>query len=299
MLNKEKGFTLIEIIIVIAIISIITVISIVSWRSFSDVTNLGNTAKMIEIKIKLAKSYSLSALNDTNYGVHLKSDSVTIFSGSTYIDGDSANQVFALTDGVEIYGGAVGSDIIFSRLTGTTDDAGNIDIRVINDNSKTKIITINSQGQTGTDIFGASGVPAIVEDTTNNINARHIHFDLGGWSIQDYDTLRLEWTGAGVTVPFTKDIIMASYFNGDKSSFDWQGMETVDSASQSLRVHTISLDSLTTLLCIIRDRMKNNESLNIYFLQSGTPRKIVNYTENGGTVTVTPNLVYVNEMLPQ
>lgn len=297
MLNKKKekifissGFTLVEIIIVIAIMSIIAAISIVSWRSFSDATALGNTAKLIETKIKLAKSNSLSAINDVNYGVHLEAESVTIFpADSAYVFGDPDNQVSVLTDGIEIYDGA-GDDIIFSRLTGTTADFGNIGIRVINNTSKTKTITINSQGQTGTDNFGISGVSAIVEDETNIINARHIHFNLSVWSIQSKPpvTNLIFRKGDGTLV---QDIDTISYFNA--GIFDWQGSVTVDSEAQTLRIHTLDTDGAT--LCIIRDRMQNNKSIKISFVYSGSEKEIVAYTEEvAGTVIVSPNYTFVN-----
>ncbi|MBU4141829.1 prepilin-type N-terminal cleavage/methylation domain-containing protein [Patescibacteria group bacterium] len=290
MLNKEKGFTLIEIIIVIAIISIITVISIVSWRSFSDATALGNTAKMIETKIKLAKSYSLSALNDVNYGVHLEAANVTIFPANVaYNPVGLNNQVFALTDGVEIYSGA-GNNIVFSRLTGVTDDAGAIGIRIIKRPSKTKTISINAQGQTGTDSFEASSIPPIVEDTANNINARHIHFNLSAWSIQSNPPITdlIFRKGDGTLI---ESINTASFFNA--GIFDWQGSVTVDAVAQNLRIHT--LDTNGTTLCVIRDRMQNSKTIKISFIDSGITKEIVTYTENvDGTVTVSPNYSFVD-----
>ncbi|MFH0923330.1 MAG: prepilin-type N-terminal cleavage/methylation domain-containing protein [Candidatus Falkowbacteria bacterium] len=290
MLNKEKGFTLIEIIIVIAIISIITVISMASWQSFSDAANLGNTAKMIETKIKLAKSYSLSALNDVNYGVHLEAANVTIFPANVaYNPVGLNNQVFALTDGVEIYSGA-GNNIVFSRLTGVTDDAGAIGIRIIKRPSKTKTIFINAQGQTGTDSFEASSIPPIVEDTANNINARHIHFNLSAWSIQSNPPITdlIFRKGDGTLI---ESINTASFFNA--GIFDWQGSVTVDAVAQNLRIHT--LDTNGTTLCVIRDRMQNSKTIKISFIDSGITKEIVTYTENvDGAVTVSPNYSFVD-----
>jgi prepilin-type N-terminal cleavage/methylation domain-containing protein len=297
--RQNKGFTLIEVLIAVSIITISAIMVIPSWKSFSDNINISNTAKAIDSKVNLAKSYSVSSLNNANYGVRFETGKITLFKVNPY----AVIEEYNLPATMEIYdislnGG--GADVAFSRLTGTTDNYGSVKIRRIADASRWKQIFINSQGQTGADIFGSSAGAPKKEDPAHNINARHIHFVLSAWSIQNYDTLRLEWTGAGVTAPFTKDVVMASYFNADKSSFDWQGTETVDSASQTLRIHTLSLDAGTTSLCIMRDRTQNNKSLNIYFLQSGTPRKIVNYTESGGTVNVTRDPVYVNDpILPQ
>ncbi len=280
--NKQKefisgGFTLLEVLIVIAIISIVAVISIVSWQSFSDAANLGNTAKMIETKIKLAKNYSLNALDDVNYGVHLEAGNVTIFpADAAYIFGDSDNQVFNLTDGVEIYDGA-GNDIIFSRLTGVTDDAGTIGIRIIKRPSKTKIISINAQGQTGTDVFEASSVSPIV-------NARHVHFNLG-WNIENATFLHLTWIDNATSVPIvTNNIDTASYFNVGKTEFDWSGTTLVSGISQPIRIHSWLDGSGYTVLCVTRDATENEE-LNIYFTD-GIDKDIATYEKIDATGAV-------------
>lgn len=288
--QKWRGFTLVEVLAVVAIISIITAISFSSWQSFSDATNLGNTAKMIETKIKLAKSYSLSAANDVNYGIHMEAGSVTIFpADAAYIPGDPGNKVFTLIDGVEIYEGA-GNDIVFSRLTGVTADSGAIGIRIINNPSKTKIITVNSQGQTGADIFQASLRAPILEDPDNGINSRHIHFNLSAWSIQNAAAtteLIMEWSGVA---PVVENINTAAFFNA--GIFDWQGTVAVDGAGQKLRVHT--LDAGGSVLCVMRDRMQNSKTLKISFIDNGIMKEIATYTEEiDGSISVSPNYTFV------
>jgi prepilin-type N-terminal cleavage/methylation domain-containing protein len=306
--KKEKqkrflpaGFTVIEIVLVIAIMSILAVVSIVSWRSFSQATALSNTAKVIETKIKLAKNYSLSAVNDLNYGVHLEAASVTIFpADAAYVLDDPDNQVYVLTDGVEIYDGAgidigIGDDIIFSRLTGSTINTGAIGVRMISDTSKIKIITVNSQGQTGTNNFVVSPHSPILEGADSNgnvMNSRHIHFNLSAWSIQNSSSVTdLIFRKADNTIIGTA-IATGPFFNA--GIFDWQGSIVVDGMAQKLRIHTLDINGTT--LCIIRDRMQNNKTIKIDFVDGGVQKEIVAYTEEiGGTVTVSPNYVYVNE----
>jgi prepilin-type N-terminal cleavage/methylation domain-containing protein len=306
--KKEKqkrfartGFTLIEIVLVVAIMSIIATVSVISWRSFSQAITLSNTAKLVETKIKLAKNYSLNALNDVNYGVHLEADSVTIFPADTaYVFGDPDNQVSVLTDGVEFYDGAgidigIGDDIIFNRLTGSTVNIGAIGVRLINDTSKSKIIVINSQGQSGTNSFVASLHPPILEGVDSNgnvMNSRHIHFNLSAWSIQDSSSVTdLIFLKADNSIIGTA-IAVGPYFNA--GIFDWQGSVVVDGVAQKLRIHT--LDTNGTTLCVIRDRMQNNKTIKIDFMDGGVQKEIVAYTEEiGGTVTVSPNYVYVND----
>lgn len=277
--NNLKGFTLIEVLVVFAIISIISAMSILSWQSFSDSVALGNSAKMIETKIKLAKNYSLSALNDTSYGVYLKSDSVTIFPGIAYIDGNPLNQVFTLTDGVEIYDG-VGNSILFSRLTGVTADFGTIGVRIINRPTKVKTISINAQGQTGTDSFETSSVSPIS-------NARHVHFDLG-WDIRNITALHLAWEDNMTGTPIISTDInnAATYFNVGQTVFDWSGITFVNSVSQPIRIHSWLVGG-NSVLCVMRDQTEN-EKLKISFTD-GITKEIGTYTINDvtGEVSVT------------
>lgn len=281
--EKQKGFTLIEVLLVAAILGIIAVVAMASWASFSDSTALGNNAKMIEAKIKLAKSYSLSALNDKNYGVHLDAGSLTIFpADAPYNPLGADNQASPLTDGVEIYDG-VGNDIVFARLTGATANSGTIGIRIIAKPEKTKTITINSQGQTGIDVFATSPVSPITD-------SRHIHFRLSAWNIQSKPPVTaLIFRKADGTLIESFDT--ASYFVD--GVFDWRDSILIDDTAQRLRVHTLNTDG--AVLCIKRDRMWNNKTVKISFMDNGIEKEIVVYTENAdGTVTVTPNFAFVN-----
>lgn len=307
-MKKEKqkgfvsmGFSLLEVVIVIAIISTITAVSLLSWQSFSDAANLGNAAKMIEAKIKLAKSYSLSALNDTNYGVRFEADKVALFNAGTSAD----IEFYKLSDGVEIYDIAIfggGSDalcnngimdagetgidcgggclpcfsLVFNRLTGIS-NGGTFGIRIINRPSKTKTISINAQGQTGTDSFEASSVSPIV-------NARHIHFNLG-WNIENATVLHLAWIDNVTSAPIvTNNIDTASYFNVGKTEFDWSGATLVSGVSQPIRIHSWLDGSGYTVLCVTRDATENEE-LNIYFTD-GIDKDIATYEKIDATGAV-------------
>lgn len=313
--EKQKGFTLIEVLLVIAIMSIIVTVSLSSWQSFSDSTNLGDTAKMIETKIKLAKSYSLSALNDANYGIRFEADRITLFDAVTSTD---IVPSYDLTDGVEIYeiglsgaggggtcnnnsikdNGEIGVDcggggclacsteVIFSRLTGVG-NSGTVGIRVKRDTSKTKTITINSQGQTGTDTFGVSTISPIN-------NARHVHYNLN-WNIKNATVLTLAWTDSLGNPLATNSVTpIASYFNATQSMFDWTGTTLVKvGVSQKIRIHSW-VDGLdNTILCVMRDQTET-DTLKISF----NAAVIATYTNNSGTITVTPGLT-VNSMALQ
>jgi len=284
--NKNKnGFTLMEVLIAISIFAIILSIAITISKSFSNTVDLDNSAKVIGTNIKLAKTRSISALNDTNYGVHFESDQIIVFEGDVFVSGDSANKIINLSDEVEIFdidlaGGVDIVDSVFNRLTGTTDNYGTVKIRLIKKPSEIKQVVINQEGQVDYVLFQTSSASPIT-------NARHVHYDLG-WNIENHETLRLEWTGGFGTI--INDIDTAAYFNG--SEFDWFGTTDVDGSNQSLRVHGW-LDGGTTILCIIRDQTEEH-ILNVYFYDGATEKKITTYTAGaGGTVSVTPNSFYV------
>lgn len=283
--NKKNGFTLVEIVVAMAIFAIIISIAIVTGRSFSDTVNLSNSEKIIGTNLKVAKTRSINALNDTNYGVHFESDYIIIFAGSTFNVSDSTNEIVDLPDDVEIYNISLaegGSDLVFSRLTGTTNNFGTVEIRNTKNLSETRQIVINQEGQIDHRAFQTSLASPIV-------NARHIHYDLG-WNIEDSTTLRLEWVG--IT---TNDTDATTYFNADKSVFDWYGTTMVDGAPQTLRIHGWLDGSNNTILCIIRDQTEN-DILNVYFIDGATTKKITTYENISGTVDVTPDAFYGGAM---
>lgn len=289
--NKNKnGFTLMEVLIAISIFMIILSIAITVSRSFSNTVDLDNAAKVIGTNIKLAKTRSISALNDTNYGVHFESDRIIVFEGDVFISGDPANKIVNLSDSVEIFFDNVnlagnptasGYNIVFSRLTGVTDNFGTVEIRLVKKPLEIKKIVINQEGQVDYVLFQTSSASPIT-------NARHVHYDLW-WSIENHETLRLEWTNSFGTI--INDIDTATYFNG--SEFDWYGTTTVDGSEQSLRVHGW-LDGGTTMLCIIRDQTEEH-TLNVYFYDGATEKRIVTYdAETDGTVSVDSDPFYVS-----
>lgn len=294
MFQNENGFTLLEILIAIGIFAIMLSIAVVVTMSFSDTVNLDNSGKIIGTNVKLAKTRSIGALNNTNYGVHFESDRVIVFAGDDFVSGDLTNKVTDLPDDVEIFFDNIdlaenptesGYNVVFSRLTGVTDNYGTVEIRLISNPSEVKQIVINREGQVGYVSFQTSSGSPIT-------NARHVHYNLG-WNIENSTILRLEQVDS-FGVPTTNDVDATAYFNADKSEFDWSG-EAVSESSQTLRVHGWLDTDNNTVLCIIRDQTES-DTLNIYFVDGGITKKITTYVNTGGIVEVTPDLTYGGAM---
>lgn len=280
---KPEGFSLIEILIGVAILFLIAFLAIASFTTFRQQVEIDSSSQNILSILRLARSKTLASESEDNYGVHFQSDKYVLFKGAAYDSNDSSNREYILTDS-EIYsitlnGG--GSDVIFNRIRGTTDEYGSVAIRLIVDTSKANTININSYGQ-------VSVSDAVVTSSTRVTDSRHLHFDLG-WSIQNSTTLTLAFTDSP-NPPVTQNVAMAGYFNVGKTAFDWSGTITVNGSDQILRVHTHSLDAFNTTLTITRDIRYNNKALTV----SIDGQAVVSYTAAGvatvgafgGTMTV-------------
>jgi len=282
-IQNSNGFTLLEVLVAVAIFAIILGIAIVTSRSFSNTVNLDNSGKIIGANIKLAKTRSVGALNDTNYGVHFESDRIVVFAGDTFDAGDAANKAANLSDTVEIYDVSLnggGPDLVFNRLTGTTDNFGTIGIRLVKNPSETKQVVINQEGQIDYVSFQTSlGSPFT--------NARHVHYDLV-YNIENSTILRFERIIGGV--PTVNNIDATAYFNANATEFDWSG-ETIIGSSQTARIRGW-LDGGNTVLCVILDQTES-DTLNVYFIDGEGTKKITTYTNVDGIISVTSNSIYV------
>ncbi|MFA6386717.1 MAG: prepilin-type N-terminal cleavage/methylation domain-containing protein [Candidatus Paceibacterota bacterium] len=149
-INKNKGFTLIEILAVIAILGIISSIIILSLSQFRNEQLLKNTTLDVVSLLSKARQNTLSSVNSTNYGIHFDSNQVVLFTGSVYSSNNSTNEPIVFSSKVNIpipsglnIGG--GNDVIFERLTGET-IGGTIKIQLTSDSTKQKIITVGKIG---------------------------------------------------------------------------------------------------------------------------------------------------------
>ena len=144
-----SGFTALEVIIVISIVIVVSTLGMSAFSSFQKGTDLSAEADRVITLLVEARSKTLSAENALQHGVHFESDKIVSFSGATYSSGDSRNQEVFLSSIVEIStttlnGG--GSDVVFKKLSGDTQNDGTIVMRLKSDTSRTKAILIRETG---------------------------------------------------------------------------------------------------------------------------------------------------------
>jgi len=263
--------------VVIAIVAIIVTMAIIGYRFLERETELESEARNIESTLKLAQTKTLASEGGSQYGVHFTSDSYTLFQGAAYNPVDPQNKVYTLPSRLGIHNIALngaGQEVIFDRIVGTTDQYGQIDLRIIAEPAKTQSVEVNSAGQ-----IQLAGLGAACCDTNRLTDTRHLHLDLG-WSIQGATILTLNFPDVPVV---TENITMADYFDitPNPTEFDWSGTIDVNGESQTLRIHTHTLDAVNTILCLHRDLDNNSKPLEV--LIDG--KDIVSYAADG-TITV-------------
>jgi len=262
-MKNNKGFTLIEILAVIFVMVFLISAGIVSYRSFEKSTELENTSQNIISVLKLAQTKTTASEDASQYGIHFESDKYILFKGNIYQAESEDNKTYNISNRLEIYNinfSEESSDVIFQRISGATEQNGNISIKIISDPVKFKTISIESLG-----VIELSSITECCQ-TNRLTDTRHIHLNMG-WSIQD---------SAILTVSST-NINMANYFNEDKTEFDWSGIIEIDGENQELQIRTYLLDETNTVLCIHRPKDRNNKQIDILI----DSKNIISYSDIG------------------
>jgi hypothetical protein len=143
-----KGFSLLEFISMFAILLVITAIVVGGFVMFKRGNELTLAKEHTLSQLTEAKTRTLAAYQNAAWGAHMETDRVILFKGS-YVSGNPENETAMLPTDVEISSIALnggGSDVIFKRLSGETDQYGTITLRIKNDPAKTRTITMESNG---------------------------------------------------------------------------------------------------------------------------------------------------------
>jgi prepilin-type N-terminal cleavage/methylation domain-containing protein len=151
-MKKQKGFSLIEILLVISIIFIIASIASPNLSEFKKQQTLKNTTADIVSLLNEARNNTIASKNSTTYGVRFWEDKAILFIGTSYIDSSDNIQVnfdsyvkISEDDGLNL-NNSFNNEVVFSRLTGDTINYGTIKVELVSDSSRYKIISINNIG---------------------------------------------------------------------------------------------------------------------------------------------------------
>ncbi len=288
--KKESGFTLVELLTIIGILLVIIGTAVAAYKRFQNISALTDSSEEILNILRLARSKTLSSEHSDQWGVHFPNPGTdyeyTLFKGSNYSSRETSfDQKIIVPNTIEVHNIDLGtsSDVIFNRLTGTTDFPGTISLRIASNHSKTQDIIIESSGQIFYQQLTAS-------DENRIKDSRHIHFNYDRTIDTETETLVLTFTYDSSSV--IENIAIAD--NMQAGQIFWEGQVEVNGENQNVKIYTHALNDpvLYTQFCIHRDQRYNNKALKIE-LDADATGDLINYDENGLTIKGTS--IYVSE----
>ncbi len=141
-LRKNKGISLVEIVVIMALMLLIFFIGSRSFVSVRNKFMLDGEVTKIEDILKEARADALSSGN--NYGVRFDDGDVILFKGMVFSD-DPGNKEITLDSAVRItYVDLANSDIdvVFDRLSGEARNPGSVVISLVSDPTRFRRINI-------------------------------------------------------------------------------------------------------------------------------------------------------------
>lgn len=128
---SKKAFTYLEILVVITIMMIAMGFYALYAQTDQVRADINSQANILVSHLRLAQSDAAMGKNSSDHGIHLESDSYTIFIGSSYDPAASSNFTTALPDTISIENIALngaGQDIVFLQPNGETNTYGSFDL---------------------------------------------------------------------------------------------------------------------------------------------------------------------------
>ena len=141
----KNGFTLVEIIIVIALIAVLSGMSAEVYFNQRDKYSTDKDADSIVSIMEKARNMSLNRKNDSSYGIHIASSTLSVFSGTSYEDGNNVLS-YDLENVDKISAISLSSnklDFYFSKISGLPNATGTL---VVGNKSYSRTITVYGTG---------------------------------------------------------------------------------------------------------------------------------------------------------
>lgn len=293
----KTGFTLIELLVIISLIAIMAASIIAGFHYYGVKSDLNGVAARIVSLLRLAQNKTLASENEGPWGVYFDLGSLpqkfTLFNGQSFSARDhSFDQNYSLPRGIEfsdinLAGG--GSEVIFTKVYGTTQQTGQVFLWLKIDHSQTKVIYIDASGK----VQAASG--AAGSDDQRVKDFRHLHLDYSRAIDIPNEKIKLTFNQEGT--PVVTEIPIAS--NLINNQFYWEGEVSVDSSVQKVVIHTHRLNSSDTQFCLHRDGQDNNKSLRVDISGDiASSPNLVSYNASGSSV-VKGNSLFVSDPIAQ
>lgn len=147
--RSERGFSVIELLIVCGITAMLATLSISTFVNVSNSQSLEKDVNYVVSLIEKARTQTINAKNNSQYGIQFGTSTVALFQGTTYNAASSSNSVFALSSKVEISSKslAAGKDqVVFDFITGKASATGTVTFWLKQDHSASSTIVLYRSG---------------------------------------------------------------------------------------------------------------------------------------------------------
>jgi type II secretory pathway pseudopilin PulG len=144
-----KGLTILEILVSISLLLLIATLTLTVMSSFGESSTLTEANSGVIGLLRDARARTMASQTSSNYGVHFENTQAVLFVGDSYDQASATNEEYLLPSRIEISdinltGGS--TNVVFTRLNGTTTASGTISLRARNNTAKTQTISIYSTG---------------------------------------------------------------------------------------------------------------------------------------------------------
>jgi len=140
---RERGFTLLEMLLSITIIGILVGLSTPVYRSFLVRNDVDITLQSVANTIRRAQTYARGVSGDSVWSIEVQSSTITLFKGTVFASRDTNyDEVIDMPGNVTASGL---SEVQFTKFTGKPNTSGNI-VLTTTTTGETKTLTVNTEG---------------------------------------------------------------------------------------------------------------------------------------------------------
>ena len=147
--HTPRGFTLVELLVVIGVGVIMFVVTAGAFSAFTRQSVLDREVQIVRSTVQDARSRTVLAENDLQYGVHFESNQITLFAGGAYNASDPNNEVVPIDARVSLSDIAIATssnDIVFKKVTGEASAHGTTTVSLVSDPTQAVDLVVASSG---------------------------------------------------------------------------------------------------------------------------------------------------------
>lgn len=143
--TNVQGFTLIELVVGVSIMALIIGFSVVGFQNYARFQQYNQAVSDVAFILDQTRLNARSSVGDAAHGVHFTTNSITQFTGDTYVMGDPDNIVtnYSLVTLDHTFTGNV-DDIVFEKLSGLPSATGTVVVAGIDFSASTTISVSNT-----------------------------------------------------------------------------------------------------------------------------------------------------------